>query len=204
MKNLKTFEAFINEAIEFDTPEDFKAYATKHKVRPTTEVIIGGKKVKAGEVKDDSGKEEEKDEKQVEVKEFKAYHTSFGPIKKFNSKPTWFTKDIELAKAYHKNTLKQNDGVAHTYQIVIKGRILGLDEAEKFASEAGIDHESTVVELTESPGPEDIKRLIGPYQKICDGFDQWDYDPRDWGDAESTVIFNPSKTVTIVKELFKK
>ena len=47
MKPIKIFEHFINE-LKFNDVEDFKAYASKHKVRPTTVVTVGGKEMKAG------------------------------------------------------------------------------------------------------------------------------------------------------------
>lgn len=74
MKYVKLFEEFaslteevviisqrvteISEALTFADADAYKAYAAKHKVRPTTEVIIGGKKVKAGEVDKAEGSEE--------------------------------------------------------------------------------------------------------------------------------------------------
>lgn len=57
MKRVKLFEQFINE-LKFNDVEDFKAYASKHKVRATTVVTVGGKEMKAGEV----GKKEDKEE----------------------------------------------------------------------------------------------------------------------------------------------
>ena len=61
MKHIKLFEQFINE-LKFESPEDFKAYAQKHKVRANTVVTIGNKEVKAGDV----GKEEKEEEETQE------------------------------------------------------------------------------------------------------------------------------------------
>jgi hypothetical protein len=60
MKHIKLFEEFINE-IKFADATAFKAYAAKHKMRPSTVVNIGGKDVKAGDV----GKEEKEEEEET-------------------------------------------------------------------------------------------------------------------------------------------
>jgi hypothetical protein len=201
MKKVKLFEQFINE-VKFKDVESFKAYAQKHKMRPNTVVTVGGKDIKAGDVGKENGEEqeEEKDGKEVPTVEFTCYHTSRTEITKLAARPMWFTKKKKYAMAYHANAIDEGDE-AFTYEIKIKGRILGLDDAARYAEEAGIDHEETVADLTAQPDVADIKKLIVPYSKICDGFDHWDYDPIDWGDAESTIIFNPTKVATLVKQI---
>ena len=186
MKKIKLFEQFINE-IEFKDKEAYVKYSKTHKIRKGTEITFA--------------EDEPKDEKEVPVKEFTAYHTSGVPLKKLSSRPMWFTKSRELAKAYDLNMSDNSGEGAFTYEIKVKGNILNLSEADDYASEAGIDQESLVTDLISNPGPEDVKKLIKPFSKICDGFDHWDYDPRDWGDAESTIIFNPAKTCDIVKRI---
>lgn len=183
MKKIMLFEEFLNE-IEFKDKAEFAEYAKTHKIRKGTKITFA----------------EEEAGKEVPVKEFKCYHTSKVPLTKLGSTGMWFTKKRKYAMAYHANAIDNGDE-AYTYEILIRGRILGLEDATSFAEEAGIDHEETVSELIANPGPADIKKLVRPFSKICDGFDHWDYDPIDWGDAESTVIFNPSKVATIVKQI---
>lgn len=149
--------------------------------------------------KKEKEKKENKDD-EVEVKEFTCYHTSTKELTSLGSTPMWFTKKKKYAMAYHRNAVEKS-GEAFTYKIKIKGRILSLSEAEDFASEAGIDHEEIVADLTANPDAKNILKLAKPYSKICDGFDHWDYDPIDWGDAESTLIFNPNKVATIIEQI---
>ena len=183
MKIVKLFEEFLNE-LEFKDKVEYAEYLKTHKVRKGTKITFA----------------EEEPAKEVPLKEFKCYHTSRTEIKSLSARPMWFTKSMKYAMAYHSNAIEEGME-AFTYQIQIKGNILGLEEAAAYAEEAGIDHEETVIALTEQPTVDDIKKLIAPYSKICDGFDHWDYDPIDWGDAESTIIFNPSKVATIVKQI---
>ena len=185
MKKVKLFEQFINE-IEFKDKAEYAEYIKTRKIRKSTKITFA----------------EPEPEKEVDMKEMTVYHTSGVPLKKLAARPMWFTKSKELAKAYDLNNIESGGGdEAFTYVIKVKGKILGLDEVAAFAKEAGIDQEEKVTALTENPGPDEVKKLIQPYMSICDGFDHWDYDPRDWGDAESTLIFNPSKTCTIVKRI---
>lgn len=145
-------------------------------------------------------KKEKKEDNEVKVKEFTCYHTSTIELTSLGSTPMWFTRKKKYAMAYHRNAVEKS-GEAFTYEIKIKGRILSLSQAEDFASEAGIDHEEIVADLTANPDAKNILKLAKPYSKICDGFDHWDYDPIDWGDAESTLIFNPNKVATIVNQI---
>jgi len=69
------------------------------------------------------------------------------------------------------------------------------------ATELGIDFEELTTTLTENPTREERKELISPFKDYCDGFYHWDYDPRDWGDGESILVFNPHKTVKILEEV---
>lgn len=184
MIHVKLFEAFLNE-LEFKNKEEFKEYAKKNKIRKNTKITF---------------KEEKEDEKEVPLKEFTAYHTSGKELKTLAGRTMWFSRSKEMAKAYDYNMGGYGAG-AFTYEIKVKGNILNLSEADDYAAEAGIDQEQLVTDLISNPGPDEVKKLIKPFSKICDGFDHWDYDPRDWGDGESTIIFNPSKTCTIVKRI---
>jgi hypothetical protein len=187
MKIVKLFEEFLNE-LEFKDKAEYAEYLKTHKVRKGTKITFVA--------------DTDEPEKEVDMKEMTVYHTSGVPLKKLSSRPMWFTKSKELAKAYDFNNIESGGGTeAFTYEIKVKGKILGMEEVASFAEEAGIDQEEKVTELTENPGPEDVKKLIKPYMSVCDGFDHWDYDPRDWGDAESTIIFNPAKSCTIVKRI---
>jgi len=199
MKRIMLFEEFINE-LEFKDANAFKVYAKDKKIGKNTKVTIAGKTFKGSDLMKDDEKEDLKDPNDIKEKEFIAYHTSGTALDSFKSGPMWFTKVLKYAKAYHSNAIEEGRD-AHTYQIKIKGNFLSVSEADAWANEAGIDHEETVTELTSQPDSKAIMKLIKPYSKICDGFDHWDYDPIDWGDAESTLVFDASKSATILKEM---
>ena len=129
-----------------------------------------------------------------------AWHTSFGEIKKFDATPSWFTANPVFAKTYHKNSQDQG-GDVHTYEVKISGNILSQDDARKLSDKLGIDFEELTTRLTENPTPAERSKLVKPFETKCDGFFHWDYDPRDWGDGESILVFNPSKHVRIVKDM---
>ncbi len=129
-----------------------------------------------------------------------AWHTSFGEIKKFNSTPSWFTANPLFAKAYHENSQDKGESV-HTYEVRIAGNILSQAEAKRLAHSLGIDFEELTTSLTENPTAAERSKLVKEFEDMCDGFLHWDYDPRDWGDGESILVFNPEKHVRIVKEM---
>jgi hypothetical protein len=193
MKHIKLFEEFINE-IEFKDKAEYAEYIKTHKIRKGTQITFADQQEKEEESDND------KDATEVPIKEFTCYHTSKVELSTLAARPMWFTKKKKYAMAYHANAIDEGND-AFTYEIKLKGRILGLEDAARFADEAGIDHEDAVAELTANPNPSAIVKLIKPYSKICDGFDHWDYDPIDWGDAESTLIFSPNKIATIVKQI---
>jgi len=129
-----------------------------------------------------------------------AWFTSFSEVSQFKDQPTWFTTELEYAQAYHNNSDYEGKSV-HTYQVQVSGNILTQAEAKKLATKIGVDWEQTVTELTSNPTTQERQQLVQPFVSYCDGFFHWDYDPRDWGDGESMLVFSPNKTVTIVKEM---
>ena len=129
-----------------------------------------------------------------------AWYTSFGEIKKFNATPSWFTANPIFAKAYHENSQDKGESV-HTYEVKITGNILSQAEARKLSDELGIDFEELTTSLTENPTAAERSELVKQFEDNCDGFFHWDYDPRDWGDGESILVFNPAKHVRIIKEM---
>jgi hypothetical protein len=129
-----------------------------------------------------------------------AWHTSYGKIKQFDNKPSWFTNNPIFAKTYHDNS-QDKDSEVHTYEVKITGNILSQDEARKLFDELGIDFDDIVTQLTENPTIAEREKLIKPIIGKCDGFFHWDYDPRDWGDGESILVFNPKRNVRIVKDM---
>ena len=129
-----------------------------------------------------------------------AWHTTFKELKKFEPTPSWFTANPVFAKTYHENSQGQG-GDVHTYEVKISGNILSQDEARKLSDTLGIDFEELNTSLTENPTQAERQKLVKPFIGKCDGFFHWDYDPRDWGDAESILVFDPSKHVRIVKDM---
>lgn len=129
-----------------------------------------------------------------------AWHTTFKEIKRFDATPTWFTADPAFAKSYHDNSQNQG-GDVHTYEVRITGNILSQDEARKLAENMGIDFEELTTALTENPTRDKRIKLVAPLRDKCDGFFHWDYDPRDWGDGESILVFDPTKHAKIIKEM---
>lgn len=129
-----------------------------------------------------------------------AWHTAFSEIQDFNPWPTWFTTHFEFAKAYHANS-KEVSANVHTYKVRILGKILTQEEAQEFAKTINLDFEEIVTDLTGNPSIEERKILVEPFLNVCDGFFHWDYDPRDWGDGDSLIIFNPRKTVELIREV---
>ena len=129
-----------------------------------------------------------------------AWHTSFGEIKKFNATPSWFTANPIFAKVYHENS-QDKGGNVHTYEVKITGNILSQDKARKLANSLGLDFEELTTRLTENPTAAERSELVKSFKDKCDGFFHWDYDPSDWGDGESILVFNPAKHVRITKEM---
>jgi hypothetical protein len=129
-----------------------------------------------------------------------AWHTSFGKIKKFKPSPSWFTANPLFAKAYHENSQDKGESV-HTYEVSITGNILSQADAKRLAHSLGLDFEELTTSLTENPTAAERSELVKEFEDKCDGFFHWDYDPRDWGDGESVLVFNPAKHVRIIKEM---
>jgi len=129
-----------------------------------------------------------------------AWHTSFKELKKFDEIPAWFTNNGDFAKTYHKNS-EDKGGDLHTYEVKITGKILNQDEARELSDELGIDFDDLTTSLSENPTPNERKKLIKPFIGKCDGFFHWDYDPRDWGDGESILVFNPGEHAKIIKSV---
>lgn len=129
-----------------------------------------------------------------------AWHTTFKEIKRFDATPTWFTADPAFAKSYHDNSQNQG-GDVHTYEVRITCNILSQDEARGLVEDMGIDFEELTTALTENPTRDERIKLVAPLRDKCDGFFHWDYDPRDWGDGESILVFDPTKHAKIIKEM---
>ena len=129
----------------------------------------------------------------------KAWHTSITPIKKLGKTPMWFTQKIEWAKEYHANAAENVPGSGYTYEVRLKGIILTKEQAREWAENNGINHDERVENLVGNPDPDEVNEWAKEYMKVCDGMAHWDYDPTDWGDGESILIFNPAKTVKIIK-----
>jgi hypothetical protein len=128
-----------------------------------------------------------------------AWYTSFGPVESFKPVPSWFTTDREFAEAYHQNSLDKGADVL-TYEVEVRGDIRSESSARRLAEELGVDFESLVTDLTSNPTQSERLELVEPFIDQCDGFFHWDYDPRDWGDGESLLVFDPSRHVRIVRD----
>lgn len=135
----------------------------------------------------------------VPVKEFKAWHTSPTELKKLGDTPMWFTTKEKWAKEYHEICI-ENHGQAYTYEVKIKGRILNEKQSLQWAEENGIDYEEMVSDLTSNPSADEIMELVASFPTICDGIEHYDYEPVNWGDGKSTLVFHPNKIVHIVKQ----
>jgi hypothetical protein len=130
-----------------------------------------------------------------------AYHTSGTKISSFKPAPIWVTTNLEFAKAYQDNSIDEGrDG--YTYEIRVSGNILTQDEASELAETLGIDFEDLIADLTAQPDVKERTKLVKPFIGECDGFFHWDYDPRDWGDGESLLLFNPAKNAKIIKQIY--
>lgn len=130
----------------------------------------------------------------------KSWHISPNPITKLESFPMWFTPREDWMKAYYENTMEEF-GQAYVYETVINGNILSEDQAKKLIEEQGLDYDELIADLVANPGEDEKMALVQPLQRFCDGFVHWDYDPNDWGDGESILVFNPAKTVKIVQQI---
>ena len=129
-----------------------------------------------------------------------AYHTSGTKISSFKPAPVWVTANPVFAKAYHSNSIDE-DRDAFTYEVRVSGNMLSQDEARKLSEVLGINFDDIIDELTAQPDVKDRIKLVKPFIGKCDGFFHWDYDPRDWGDGESLLVFNPQKNLRIVKQM---
>jgi hypothetical protein len=130
----------------------------------------------------------------------KTWHISPDPISKLGSYPMWFTSKEVWMKAYYENTVEEF-GEAYVYETVINGNILSEDQAKKLIEEQGLDYDELIADLVGNPGKDEKMSLVKPLERFCDGFIHWDYDPNDWGDGESILVFNPSETVRIVRQI---
>ena len=130
-----------------------------------------------------------------------AYHTSGTKISSFKPAPVWVTANPVFAKAYHSNSIDDGLEAAYTYEVRVSGNMLSQDEARKLSEVLGIDFEELVADLTAQPDVRERNKLIKPFIGKCDGFFHWDYDPRDWGDGEPLLVFNPQKNLRIVKQM---
>ena len=129
-----------------------------------------------------------------------AWHTSYNEIKSFRPIPSWFTANPVFAKVYHDNTVDGGDA-AYTYEVKISGNILDQSTAKELAESLGINFQDLISDLTSNPSSIEKRKLIRPFIGKCDGFFHWDYDPTDGGDAESVLVFDPSRKVKIVKQM---
>jgi len=137
-----------------------------------------------------------------ESKPFIAWHTSFEKIITFKSEPSWFTPKKIWAKSYHKNNNYEYGGDIHTYEVLISGNILSINEFKQLCKTLNIDHDRLIEDLVSNPSSSEKNNIIKPFIDKCDGFYQWDYNPIDpQKDAESILVINPAKHVKIVKEL---
>lgn len=129
-----------------------------------------------------------------------AYHTSVSKVTSFKADPIWVTANPVFAKAYHNNSI-DDAGDAYTYEVKVTGKMLSQDEAAKLAETLGLDFEDIVADLTSNPSVKERIKIVKPFIGKCDGFFHYDYDPRDWGDGESLLVFNPQKNLRIVKQM---
>lgn len=129
-----------------------------------------------------------------------AYHTSDEKDLALTSNPMWF--DTQLDKGYART---KNNPNKYTYLCHIGGAILSGEELEKVCEKLNIDYDDyifTLVTLWEDGiMTDETKRIIA--ETKCDGIYQKDYNPKDWGGGwiESILVFNPKKSVTIVKQI---
>ena len=135
------------------------------------------------------------------VSNITAYHTSGTKISSFKPAPIWVTTNLEFAKAYQDNSIDEGRD-AYTYEIKVSGNILTQDAASELAETLGIDFEDLIADLTAQPDVKERTKLVKPFIGECDGFFHWDYDPRDWGDGESLLLFNPAKNAKIIKQIY--
>jgi len=130
-----------------------------------------------------------------------AWHTSEPVLKDLSTRPMWFTTKLKWAKAYHRNTYISGYEV-HTYKATLHGNILTQNEAKELAEKLGMNYRSMITDLTTNPTMQDVYDAIQNFPDYCDGFEMWDYDPNDSvKDATSIIIFNPSRSVKIIKEI---
>ncbi len=135
------------------------------------------------------------------VSNITAYHTSGTKISSFKPASVWVTTNLEFAKAYQDNAIDEGRD-AYTYEIRVSGNILTQDAASELSETLGIDFEDLIADLTGNPDVKERTQLIKPFIGKCDGFFHWDYDPRDWGDGESLLVFNPAKHAKIIKQIY--
>ena len=130
-----------------------------------------------------------------------AWHISSVAINSLSNRPMWFTPKIEWAKEYHKNAMSNANDKVFTYEVSITGNILTEEEASRLAKSKDVDFDDTIADLVTNPTEEEVLKVIEMFRPHCDGFFQWDYDPTDWGDGESILVFDPAKNVKIIKEI---
>jgi hypothetical protein len=124
------------------------------------------------------------------------YHTSTSRVTRFKPEPVWFTTNPILAKAYHNMNTE-----SHTYEIKLSGKFLTQEEVKQLSPSLDVNYWDLVADLTANPTVEQRKKLIKPFIQECDGFYHWDYDPRDFKDGESLLVFNPVRSAKIIKQI---
>jgi len=116
----------------------------------------------------------------------------------------WFTPQVNLAHAYHRNALRDGARKVFTYVVQITGNILTSEELEKACEDLGIDHYDYVAYLVSNPKQAskhpDTASIVE--HTGCDGFVHDDYDPRNFSrDVDSIFVINPAKSVKILEKI---
>ena len=128
----------------------------------------------------------------------KGWHVSWDPIESLANDPMWFWLEERHAKNLQQN-IRDYDGVdAIIYESNITGNVPRVSEVEELFNSSGLDIYDYEAMLTENPEAEEILAMEGTMLLLDNGYDgiiHYDYDPENHGDAESLLVFNPSKTV---------
>lgn len=131
--------------------------------------------------------------------EMTLYHVSQDCLTEFSAYPAWFMMDKEFGQYLFNKDKKQN----LLYEVFADCNILTNDEMIGLCAQHNIDFYAIEERLADDPSIEERKNLIGPLIEFCDGFMQFDFDPRDENEIiESVIIFNP-KQHTYINEIIK-
>jgi hypothetical protein len=136
------------------------------------------------------------------------YHTSPREFTSWIDRPTWFTADLDEARAYHYNTTEYlGYPKAYTYKCEIKsGKYCPFDKIEEYSSQVWPDtrviysmFDKRVREFEE----EDVDRFITILKEAgYNGAIHSDYSSQDQQKNSYTlVVFEPNKRIEILERL---